>query len=268
MSLSKRKVVVIGDPSVGKTSLIKKFVLDQFDDSYIVTVGTKVSKKNIEIDGNALTLLIWDILGQQEYSSIQALALGGASGAFLVADLTRKQTLESLTRYWIPHVRKFVGNIPMVVLGNKSDLEGKWLFNEETLSQDPTLHDIPFILTSAKTGNNVEEAFNILGRSLLESPEDKDISASTPPRAREISTLVDAADIIIDDFCKKFEDEQHGMAIIRQQLAKIGMHISSPTIDGLDALVDGLEAIETSIGNPDEARKNKMLRKRILDVVR
>src|SRR3990172_4292617 len=122
----KRKVLLLGDGAVGKTSLIRRFVVDKFSDDYITTIGTKVTKKDLRLEspGKAidLTFMIWDVLGQKGYKNIQESAFQGAKGALLVYDVTRLETLRSLQEYWLPHLSRVVGPIPFVVVGNKIDL--------------------------------------------------------------------------------------------------------------------------------------------------
>jgi GTPase SAR1 family protein len=94
----KRKICLIGDWGVGKTSLIKKFVLDQFDDSYLATFGSKVYKKRLIYNDNQsnitnLNLMIWDVMGQPEFKQMRMIAYSGSQGAMIVCDLTRKQSL-------------------------------------------------------------------------------------------------------------------------------------------------------------------------------
>src|SRR5213592_2010376 len=122
----KRKILLLGDGAVGKTSLIRRFVVDKFSDDYITTIGTKVTKRDLRLElGNRtvdLSLMIWDVLGQKGYKGIQESAFRGARGVILVFDVTRPETFESFDEYWIPRVRAVAGPIPMVVVGNKVDL--------------------------------------------------------------------------------------------------------------------------------------------------
>ena len=96
----KRKVLMVGEGGVGKTSLIRRFVVDKFSDDYIVTIGTKVTKKDLRIDVGArtvdLSLMIWDVLGQKGYRGIQAASFDSARGVLLVYDVTRPETRDSL----------------------------------------------------------------------------------------------------------------------------------------------------------------------------
>ena len=121
----KKKLCVVGDEAVGKTSLIRRFVVDKFDDKYIVTIGTKTSKKTLSIrsdDSNInLNLMIWDILGQRQFSRLKESAFRGTNGAFIVLDLTRRETLYSFDS-WLQSLQNVAGEIPVVVLANKSDL--------------------------------------------------------------------------------------------------------------------------------------------------
>ena len=95
----KVKICLVGDSAVGKTSLIRRYVMDIFDDKYLSTLGTKVSKKQVIIKNEdrevAFTFSIWDVLGQKDFKKIQNLAFRGSKGAMLVCDLTRKDTLEN-----------------------------------------------------------------------------------------------------------------------------------------------------------------------------
>ncbi|UCF08104.1 MAG: GTP-binding protein, partial [Thermoplasmata archaeon] len=124
--LVKKKVVLLGDSAVGKTSLIRRFVIDEFHDHYIETIGTKVSRKDIDLEMEekeySLNLQIWDVLGQKAYSSVQSKAFVGMNGALMVCDITRKETLDSLKNYWLPALIKVVQEPKLVFLTNKVDL--------------------------------------------------------------------------------------------------------------------------------------------------
>lgn len=160
-----RKVCLLGDGGVGKTSLISRYVLDCFSDEYIVSFGTKVSKKVIDFDDVQLTLMIWDILGQNVNRSLHAAYYSGANGALLVCDSTRPETLQHLPE-WAEDFRKVVGPRPIVLLANKADLESRLsagLLGEVTGRLE---QDIGF--TSARTGEGVQAAFEGLGRRVLE----------------------------------------------------------------------------------------------------
>jgi len=175
--LMKVKVCFIGDAGVGKTSLIKRFVLDVFDDRYIATIGTKVTKKIVEVDdgGNQVRvmMLVWDIMGQKGFRELLREAyFFGAHGAIAVCDLTNKETLEEL-RYWIKALTDVAGDVPIVFAGNKADLQNESVVKESDLKDLADKYNAEAFLTSAKTGQNVENLFKALGAAMaakLNSP--------------------------------------------------------------------------------------------------
>jgi small GTP-binding protein len=167
----KRKICLLGDWGVGKTSLIKKFVFDQFDDKYISTLGTKVTKKRIKFKISAeeiidMNILIWDIMGQEEFKKIQLMAYKNANGAILVCDITRRETLDNL-KTWSSELFSITGEIPIIIMANKSDLKDEAKFNIDDLARTAQGFPAPHYMTSAKTGENVEEAFIKIGKKLL-----------------------------------------------------------------------------------------------------
>ncbi|UCE91736.1 MAG: GTP-binding protein [Methanobacteriota archaeon] len=168
--LMKVKVCFIGDAGVGKTSLIKRFVLDVFDDRYIATIGTKVTKKIVEVDSGGesvkVMMLIWDIMGQKGFRELLREAyFFGAHGAIAVCDLTNKETLEEL-RSWIKALTDVAGDVPLVFAGNKADLENESVVKEAELQELAEKYEAEAFMTSAKTGQNVENMFRALGSAM------------------------------------------------------------------------------------------------------
>src|SRR2546428_7978476 len=183
----KSKVVLLGDGGVGKTSLVRRFVVDQYSDDYITTVGTKVSKRSLNLGSPLaeveMVLQIWDVLGQKGYSGVQETAIKGAQGGLLVYDATNDESRRALEEYWIPAVWRLTGRIPMVFVGNKSDLVADRVWSEEYLYFLSQKYTCPGILTSAKTGDPVEPAFQALGEQILRAAGHsvKRIDLVTPP---------------------------------------------------------------------------------------
>ncbi len=182
-----KKVVLLGESAVGKTSLIRRFVDDQFDDDYISTIGAKVSKKvvPVSLQGNnyEVKLMVWDIIGSQGYESTQSRHIAGLNGAILVVDLTRPETVKILEEYWIPLLTEVSGGVLPTVLfvGNKNDLvsdkediedmvqnlkglESKYCKNLDLRKESGCGG---WLLTSAKTGANVEKGFESLIRGMV-----------------------------------------------------------------------------------------------------
>jgi small GTP-binding protein len=159
-----RKVCLIGDGAVGKTSLVRRYVLDVFSDDYISTFGAKVSKKVVTFDDVELTMMIWDVLGQKSGASMHSAYFAGANGALLVCDGTRPETLETLNS-WYQEFSRVAGKVPVIPLVNKSDLPSN--VTEESLTSVSRVVGQEFRRTSAKTGEGVEETFLQLGRSIL-----------------------------------------------------------------------------------------------------
>ena len=167
-----KKVCMLGDPAVGKTSLVHRFVFDLFDDKYLATIGTKIMKKTmvLQYPENALelrlTMLIWDITGHKRHMSIHPAYYEGAEGAFLVGDATRPETVTDM-RNWVEGFKPVVGKVPMVFLVNKADLVTSGAYDTKPIEDIAREYGSIYRLTSAKSGDNVERAFTVLGEYLV-----------------------------------------------------------------------------------------------------
>jgi small GTP-binding protein len=265
----KKNVILLGDGAVGKTSLIKRFVLDQFDDKYITTIGTKVTKKEIFVgtdeNGAEMTLLVWDILGQKGYRYTQALSFGGIEGAILVADTTRPETLQSLKEYWIPSIISVAGQVPIAFLGNKADLENERAFGLKELqglAKETGMGNGPnCFLTSAKTGDSVEDAFYGLAETLrfVTAQAKENIPQYFVDRG-DLHNLVDVVDHIVADFCNQFGGIENATPIIKHQMEKAGLNLENPNHKSVIEFINGLSKAETSFRTPDEIRMNRTKR--------
>lgn len=269
----KKKLVLIGDSAVGKTSLIRRYVIDEFHDHYIETIGTKISRKDIEVevDGKeySLNLQIWDVLGQKAYSSVQSRAFVGMEGALVVADITRKETLDSIANYWLPALNKVVVNPRLVFLANKMDLMDDAKFTMDELTEISSKYAFSKLsasfLTSAKTGENVEDAFINLSKMMLKTkePEDptkdifEDLIAERAFVERDKSSLKGIIDTIITDFCRNYEDENIGMEKLRELFIKAGVSISHPTKENMYRAIDYLAEEESKFLDSETVFKNK-----------
>ncbi len=276
----KRKIVLLGDSSVGKTSLIRRFVHDRFEDSYISTIGSKVSRKELKVtkanEEVDLTFMIWDILGRTGYTASHARMFAGAHGAILVVDRTRKETLTSLERYWIPLLFDVVENIPLVFAYNKSDLSNDIVIGDKELEDIALRYNIGLekalptnlattYATSAKTGDNVENAFESLGHMMLSDKMLRDpikelyenLVAEGIYRQTDKGTLIGTMDAIIVDFCEGFDDEDKAMSVLRQEVVRTGLNIDNPSKKTLFQLVEFLADAESEFQKEETVIKNK-----------
>ncbi len=161
----KKKVCMLGSFAVGKTSLVQQFVHSIFSEKYHTTIGVKIDQKIVQIDHQEVNLLLWDIHGEDIYQKVKPAYLIGASGYFIVVDGQRKKTLEmGLELYEM--AQKVLGDVPFLLLINKSDLIDQWEIKDEDC-KELTKKGIPFLFTSAKEGSMVEEAFMKLSRLML-----------------------------------------------------------------------------------------------------
>jgi len=168
----KAKICLVGEAAVGKTSLIRRLVMDYFDDRYDQTLGTKVYKKefdtslpemNVEL---AVHMMIWDIMGQSGFRDLLKEAyFQRAKGAVAVCDVTRRSSLESLHE-WVRSVHGVAGEIPLVFVANKVDLKASGEFGKAEMMEASRTYNSPCFLSSAKTGENVEAVFQTMANNI------------------------------------------------------------------------------------------------------
>jgi len=170
----KFKICLVGEEGVGKTSLIHRFVSGAFDESYIRTLGAVVSKKTVALGSMGgrpvqVDMMILDIMGKRTFLQLFKDAyFHGAKGVLAVFDVTRVASLRDVTK-WIDGVRDSVGPIPVYALGNKTDLTHRREATPEEASSILRSYECPILYTSAKSGENVEGAFQGLAKTIVES---------------------------------------------------------------------------------------------------
>ena len=161
------KVCMIGATSVGKTSLVARFVHTLFSAKYLTTVGVKIDRKDVDLDARRVRLLIWDLEGRDSFQELRVDYIRGAHGLFFVADGTRRATLKDLTSMASSLEASF-GRLPRVIVLNKADLEAEWEIHANDV--DALRAESTFVIrTSAKSGLGVEDAFRELARRIFES---------------------------------------------------------------------------------------------------
>jgi small GTP-binding protein len=167
----KFKIVVCGDPGVGKTSTILRFTDNAFIRTYIPTLGVNISEKNIKIDGNLVGLILWDIAGQSKFETMRKHFYKGTEAVILIFDLTSRKSFESIPK-WYEDIKKYLmsdTDIIGFILGNKEDLIESRLIGEKNAIKIAKELNLDYIETSALTGKNVELSFHKIAEALINS---------------------------------------------------------------------------------------------------
>jgi len=164
------KVCLLGEAGVGKSSLVARYVLNQFTERYSQSIGARMLKKELRVrtpEGDVtVVLLIWDVMGEKSLADLLKDAyFGGSQGILAVADLSRPDTIQALPG-WIGAAQSVAGSVPVVLLGNKNDLDPS-IESTESFGALAERSSTPCWLTSAKTGENVETAFQTAAAAIL-----------------------------------------------------------------------------------------------------
>eukprot|EP01088_Endostelium_zonatum_P001068 TRINITY_DN11348_c0_g1_i1.p1 TRINITY_DN11348_c0_g1~~TRINITY_DN11348_c0_g1_i1.p1 ORF type:complete len:196 (+),score=38.35 TRINITY_DN11348_c0_g1_i1:59-646(+) len=169
------KYIIVGDTAVGKSCLLLQFTDKRFQPVHDLTIGVEFGSRTLTIDDNQVKLQIWDTAGQEKFRSITRSYYRGAAGALLVYDITRKETFERLTT-WLEDCKKYSNaNIVIMLIGNKSDLDAKRQVSRAEGESFAKANNLLFLETSAKTAENVEEAFISTAKTIYETTQDSDI---------------------------------------------------------------------------------------------
>ena len=164
-----RKVITLGDSEVGKTSLILRLLDNVFTHNYLSTIGFDLKKKLVKLDnGEEIRLLIYDTAGQERFRALSRNYIKKANGILIVYDITNKVTFQNAEN-WIKYARDEMSkNIPMYLVGNKSDLEELRQISIEEGEKLSDQYGLKFYETSSKNGNNVEKCFKDLSKDLYD----------------------------------------------------------------------------------------------------
>ena len=163
----KLKIIIIGEPAVGKTSLVKKFISGQFSKDYRSSIGTNIYTKKIVLEKDTdATLQLWDIAGQERWINMRHSYYSGAKGVIIVGDLTRRNTFNQIEKFWVPDIKQYCPIAPIILIANKRDLCSK-LGEQEINSLSKRINAESEFFTSAKTGENVELAFKMISKQAI-----------------------------------------------------------------------------------------------------
>ena len=159
-----KKVCMLGSFAVGKTSLVRRYVDSVFSEKYTTTIGVKIDKKTVVLPDGELSMVLWDVYGEDNHQSVVPAYLRGMAGYLLVVDPTRPGTLEKAAPLHAL-VQKTMGDVPFVLVKNKSDLRDQWS-NDFSEIEHLESQALAVMETSAKTDTGVEEMFQVLAQSL------------------------------------------------------------------------------------------------------
>jgi hypothetical protein len=166
--MMQKKVCMLGGFSVGKTSLVRRFVSNVFSDHYHTTIGVTVEKKSVRVNDQEILLVLWDLYGEDEFQRVRESYLRGSSGYILVMDGTRKATLDTAISLQETAVRT-IGAVPFVSIINKADVRPEWEIDEPAIERLRE-RGWPVLFGSAKLGHGVEELFALLATQMISAP--------------------------------------------------------------------------------------------------
>ncbi len=262
-----KKVVLLGDSAVGKTSLMNRFIKNEFDDSYISTVGAKVSKKvvNVALEGEeyAVSFMLWDIIGSEGYKSTQSRHIAGLNGAIIVADLSRPETIAKLEEYWIPLLEETTAGTmpPILFVANKLDLvdgeaaekalkEFQEMDSRVRTAKEIERYDVldPYFATSAKTGQGVEEGFRTLAVMMVMdhpiydplSRQMEEVVADSIYETDERKTAKSVLDMVVVDFPYVVLSSDVSRTVLQACFENSSMSKDAPTPKGIREIIDCL----------------------------
>ena len=173
------KIITLGDSKVGKSSLIIKFIDNKFSSNYLSTVGFDLKHKSIKLqNGEDIKLVIHDTAGEERFKSLSTNYIKKANGVLLVYDITLKESFINITN-WMNDIVEEAGNkVPIVLVGNKSDLKKERIVSKEEGKKMAKQYNLQFFETSAKDGTNVEKCFLEIAQQIIEKKSQRKMSIS------------------------------------------------------------------------------------------
>ena len=168
------KLLLIGNSSVGKSSLLFRFVENVWDDSFVPTIGVDFKLKTLEVNGKKIKLQIWDTAGQERFKNITSSYYRGGNGVLVVYDITDRESFENLTSWLIEIEKNANKNVYKLLIGNKCDLEDKRKVSIQEGKDFAESNGMKFIETSAKDNTKVQEAFELLTSDIMKNNMNKE----------------------------------------------------------------------------------------------
>ena len=185
------KVLLLGNSNVGKSSLFLRFVDDIWNDTFVPTIGVDFKIKTFDIDEKKIKMQIWDTAGQERFKNIIASYYRGAHGILLIYDVTDKDSFKNLSNWLIEIEKNASKNVLKVLIGNKSDLEDKRVITINQGKEFADTYGLKFLETRAKKNVNVNEAFETLGRELMQAADDKKITRQKENKKISVAKVQD-----------------------------------------------------------------------------
>ena len=186
------KVVLVGDSGVGKTNIMSKYLKNQFREDSKATVGVEFGSKQFSVEGHQIKAQIWDTAGQERYKAITSAYYKGAKGAFIVYDITRKNTFETVNK-WVSDISAAADKkITLILIGNKNDLEDQRQVTKEMGEEKAKELGLAFMETSACSGENLDKAFQMMINEIYKKYQE-DVVGET-----QESTVQQGKDITLD----------------------------------------------------------------------
>ena len=167
------KVVLVGDSGVGKTNIMGKYLKNEFHEDSKATVGVEFGAKTFKIEGHSIRAQIWDTAGQERYKAITSTYYKGAKGAFVIFDITRKSSFESIDKWVNDLVSSADQKLTIVLIGNKNDLENQREITKEQGEAKASSLQIAYLETSALSGANIDKAFEMMVNEVYKKCHDE-----------------------------------------------------------------------------------------------
>jgi len=182
------KLLLIGNSSVGKSSLLFRFVENTWDENFVPTIGVDFKLKTLEVNGKKVKLQIWDTAGQERFKNITASYYRGGNGVLVVYDITDRESFENLNSWLIEIEKNANKNVYKLLIGNKSDLEEKRKVSFQEGTDFAKSNGMEFIETSAKTASKVQEAFELLTQKIIKASVSKDTGMTKKEKTVHLSS--------------------------------------------------------------------------------